>query len=341
MNREELDRLAHAVLYEGYILYPYRPSVKNRQRWTFGSLYPADYVEVERGAERAFLQVECLVHGPALESVRLNVALRFLHLQARIVGRIVDPPPADGREPQSEHVEQMLVDGRLYQSWHEAVEQEREWRDLALSTSIRPVFTVPARRSWETLGAEGSIVREQRQITGDIEFSTETLATDLLRLRLRVRNTTSLGESKADREEATLSALAAAHVVLHIDGGDFISLQDPPPEFQQAATACQNVGAWPIIIGEPGTHDTMLAPPIILYDYPQIAPESPGDLFDGTEIDEILTLRILTLTDEEKQAVGAIDARARALLDRTERLAPEQLLGMHGRLRPAGESAHE
>ena len=49
-----------------------------------------------------------------------------------------------------------------------------------------------------------------------------------------------------------------------------------------------------MLVGEEGERDTMLSSPIILYDYPQIAPESPGSLFDGTEIDEILSLRILT-----------------------------------------------
>ena len=88
-----------------------------------------------------------------------------------------------------------------------------------------------------------------------------------------------------------------------------------------------------MLVGEPGEADTMLSSPIILYDYPEIAPESPGDLFDATEIDEILTLRILTLTDEEKQAVSALDDRGRAMLERTEALAREQLMGLHGTLR--------
>jgi hypothetical protein len=77
-----------------------------------------------------------------------------------------------------------------------------------------------------------------------------------------------------------------------------------------------------------------------LYDYPQIAPESPGALFDGTEIDEILTLRIMTLTDEEKEQIRQGDARAREILERTEALSPEQFMKLHGTirsLRPASE----
>jgi hydrogenase maturation protease len=87
------------------------------------------------------------------------------------------------------------------------------------------------------------------------------------------------------------------------------------------------------MVGEPGTADTVLVSPIILYDYPQVAPESPGDLFDATEIDEILTLRILTLTEEEKKQVAAVDDRARTLLERTEALSAEQLAGLHGTIR--------
>jgi hydrogenase maturation protease len=77
----------------------------------------------------------------------------------------------------------------------------------------------------------------------------------------------------------------------------------------------------------------MLSSPIILYDYPRVAPESPGDFFDGTEIDEMLTLRIMTLTDEEKVAMAAVDDRASALLARTEALARERLFALHGTVR--------
>jgi len=76
-----------------------------------------------------------------------------------------------------------------------------------------------------------------------------------------------------------------------------------------------------------------LSSPIILYDYPQIAPESSGDLFDGTEIDEILSLRIMTLTDEEKREMRESDVRARQILERTESLPVDQLMKLHGVLR--------
>jgi hypothetical protein len=123
------------------------------------------------------------------------------------------------------------------------------------------------------------------------------------------------------------------HAVVSVRGGRFFSLTDPPEALRNATAACQNRGVWPVLVGEPGAQDAMLAAPIILYDYPQIAPESPGDLFDGTEIDEILTLRIMTLTEEEKAMAGSIDDRTRRLLARTESLAREQLAGLHGAVR--------
>ena len=77
----------------------------------------------------------------------------------------------------------------------------------------------------------------------------------------------------------------------------------------------------------------MLSSPIILYDYPKIAPESPGDLFDGGEMDQLLTLSILTLTDEEKEEMRATDPRAREILDRSESLTAEDIMGLHGAVR--------
>ena len=112
-----------------------------------------------------------------------------------------------------------------------------------------------------------------------------------------------------------------------------MSLLDPPPEFQDFAGRCRNVGAWPVLVGERGQGDTLLASPIILYDYPQIAPESAGDLFDGTEIDEILSLRIMTLTDEEKREIRQSDERARQVLERTEAMPVEQFMKLHGAVR--------
>ncbi len=122
----------------------------------------------------------------------------------------------------------------------------------------------------------------------------------------------------------------AAHGLLRTPGGAFVSLTDPPERLRDAAEACENVGVWPILVGEPGSADTVLCSPIILEDHPQIAPESPGDLYDGGEIDGLLRLSIMSLTDEEKAEIRAGDPRARAILERTESLTQDELMRLHG-----------
>jgi hydrogenase maturation protease len=141
------------------------------------------------------------------------------------------------------------------------------------------------------------------------------------------------GSAKASRDAALMRSLVSAHILLGVVDGQFVSLLEPPEDLKGVAASCQNVGAWPVLVGAEGDRDTMLASPIILYDYPQIAPESPGDLFDGTEIDEILALRILTMTDDEKSEMRNTDERARKMLERTENLPMEHLMKLHGTLR--------
>src|SRR5262249_8455829 len=139
--------------------------------------------------------------------------------------------------------------------------------------------------------------------------------------------------SQKSRDDALMHSLVSTHMILGIRGGGFVSLLDPPEPWSEIAAGGRNIGSYPVLVGEAGATDTMLSAPMILYDYPEIAPESPGDLFDSTEIDEILTLRILTLTDDEKRAMVNTDQRARMLLERTESMARDQLMGLHGKVR--------
>lgn len=123
-----------------------------------------------------------------------------------------------------------------------------------------------------------------------------------------------------------------------MEQGEFLSLLDFPDGLADLVTQCKNFGTWPVLVGD--NADMMLSSPIILYDHPQIAPESAGNLFDSTEIDEILSLRILTLSDEEKREIRESDDRARAILERTENMPQEQMMKLHGVLRgltPIGE----
>ena len=135
------------------------------------------------------------------------------------------------------------------------------------------------------------------------------------------------------REEALAQTFCSCHTVLRASDGEFVSLTDPPEELREEAEACRNEGTWPVLVGEPHERRTLLSSPIILEDHPRIAPESPGDLFDGGEIDQLLVLNILSLTDEEKAEMRATDPRAREILERTESLSHEQLMRLHGTLR--------
>src|ERR1700733_5502287 len=82
MNASAVEKIANAVLYEGYLLYPYRPSaVKNRQRFNFGVLYPRQYCDLDPGTESCETTTECLfVAGPA---ATVEVKSRFLQLSTR------------------------------------------------------------------------------------------------------------------------------------------------------------------------------------------------------------------------------------------------------------------
>ena len=88
-----------------------------------------------------------------------------------------------------------------------------------------------------------------------------------------------------------------------------------------------------MLVGEPGDRSTLLAAPIVLYDYPQVAPESPGDFFDATEIDEMLVLNVLGLTDDERREVVAGDPRARQIVERCAAMSVEDVMRLHGILR--------
>jgi hypothetical protein len=303
-----VDRLARTLLYEGYLLYPYRPSaVKNRQRFNFGVLYPSACCQ---GDDRWQLQAECPVEmGPDTE---VSVSLRFLQLVERPVGDTA--------------------------TRQEAVERQIAFADASIA-GLRQ-----SRRVWRFAFADqgGSVpaISEGEACEGAVKGMVELGAraasdgVDVLVdvLTVRVSNLVDV-ERPVSRDDALLRSLVSAHVVLTVHGGRFVSLLDPPAPLRAVAEGCRNLGVWPVLVGGPGSRDCMLASPIILYDYPQIAPESAGDLFDGTEIDEILALRILTLTDEEKREVREGDARARLVLERTEALPPEHWAKLHGAVR--------
>ena len=351
MNVKLVEEIANAVLYEGYMLYPYRTSsVKNRQRWNFGVIYPKDYSEAQKGVDLWYSQTECLMEGDG--ETRFSVKVRFLQGINRTISEPQIPLDELPENPEMHFrsVSTLRIGGQRLQTWQEATEQEIVVPPLSLrtlaATPLKLSFEFPAKREFEAVrGADGRIAglirRERKSIRGKVEVTATCLGDGIHKVTLLVSNQLPLTDlQQSSREQALLHSLLSAHSILSVAHGGFISLLDPPEEFREFVSACSNVGTWPVLAGEEGQRGTMLSSPIILYDYPQIAPESAGNLFDGTEIDEILALRILTLTDDEKSEMREGDERAREILERTEALPAEQFAKLHGTLRglhPASE----
>src|SRR5665213_525892 len=112
MNFAEVEKIAAAILYEGYILYPYRPTaIKNRQRWNFGTLYPRVYAEAQRPQEPFRLIAECVVEAGA-EDATLDLKIQFLQLIRQ--AKDTSTPPDMGA----------LSDPSL--EWEEAIERKSE-----------------------------------------------------------------------------------------------------------------------------------------------------------------------------------------------------------------------
>ncbi|GCE08428.1 hypothetical protein [Dictyobacter aurantiacus] len=331
MKIEQIKEIADAVLYEGYLLYPYRRSaIKNRQRWNFGVLYPRAYSMAKRGKEPWHMQTECLLQGGP--QTRLTISARFLHL---LLNSVVQDDHPSSLTPHEFPVERQMQD-----EWEEGVAREVVLSEIKLQDILSQPLLAPidfSGRYVSTTSCDAAIIsatREQQDICGRMRIVAYPIADAVYRLRVGIENTTPLiGVDPEQREAVLLHSFVSTHTILQIERGQFFSLLDPPVHVEAAAQSCQNEHTWPVLIGDAGEHSAILSSPIILYDYPQIAPESAGTFFDGTEIDELLTLRMMTLSDDEKEELRHGDERARAILERTESLSTEQLLKLHGVLR--------
>ena len=321
MNLDAVRRMANAVLYEGYILYPYRASAqKNRSRWQFGVVMPSAYTAADP-SESAVTQTECVLEHSGQPAVQ--IILRFLQVQRR------------------------TVEGSPAAAWDEAVEREIEFtvdRAELLGEGCVKDFAVAGGEDREPLAdggdpqdgpGTGDTIRRREPLAGAVSVRATELAGPwrAARLRIRVENLSMADPVPQHREEALPWALVAAHMIISVSGGEFISMTDPPIWARAAVAECENIGGWPVLGDPDGGRQVMLSAPIILYDNPELAPESPGELYDGTEIDEILTLRTLALSDEEKVEARATDPRAAALIDRVESMDAPAMARLHGTIR--------
>lgn len=328
MNRELARKVADSVLYEGYMLYPYRPSaVKNRQRWCFGILYPPAYAEVVSGTEHSRMHSECLVQRPA--DANIQIEIRFLHLNLRQIFRRIN----DGLEAVPSPIDDQSVE-----SGDEAQERSAIFEFPLSAKHQQYEFNFPANHKDDPLCDSagemlGKASYSQQELQGVVFVSADEIQDGVWKLTIDVSNQTPLVGRAEDRDAALPFSMLSTQAILTVSGAQFVSLLDPPEDTRQAAAVCRSVGNFPVMLGSPGEHEMMLCSPILLYDYPQVAPESAGDFYDGTEMDEMLTLRLLTLTDAEKSQMRLGDAHLRRLLEHTEATAREQLTRTHGTIR--------
>jgi hypothetical protein len=190
------------------------------------------------------------------------------------------------------------------------------------------------------LGAAPCVVSfEYDELEGRAELIVERLPDGHGRVTLVVSNTTPLTEEEAsaDRKDALMKSMLSTHLVTRVEseGHTFIS---PLERGDDGVAGCCNVNTWPVLATR--TDDAILGPTIMLPDYPEIAPESVNDFFDGTEIEEALVLHIQALSDQEREEIAAQDPKVREMLARADATTPQQLMDLHGRVRiedPPGE----
>ena len=331
-------KLADAVLYEGYLLYPYRASAaKNQVRWQFGVLAPNAWSQ-SGGPEPWEQQAQCLFEPE--DGAVLELRLRFLQVQAKRV-------EARGGDGTFSPVETLTVDGTQHITWEEAVEHQLDYRfpvsDLAAEEATLALKIPGGEDPPETItapdgGVVGRILRSRQQLQGLLRVSAEPIPSPFgaVRLTVRTENLTPYDGHPDNRRDAMSYSFVACHTLLALTPpghGRFVSLLEPPEWARADAKACENLHAFPVLVGDRQRRDVMFSSPIILYDWPQIAPESPGDLYDATEVDELLTLNIMTMTDDEKAEARATDPRARAIIDRVDAMPQELLDRLHGAVR--------
>ena len=321
MSLDAVRAVADAVLYEGYLLYPYRAgATKNRSRWQFGVLGPPRAAAAAFG-EAPRMAMQCpLTLGAA---ARVRIHLRFLQLQVR---EVQSRSPSGTWLP----VDSLTVPGARLLNWDEAVEHEITLPDVSLPRTAEFAVRVAGGTDVEPAGDDGRIVRRRWPLTARVRATAEP-DDGYLRLSVTVANDHPCAVD--DKSAAIRSSLIGAHLLLEAYGSDFVSVLDPPPAAAGVAGRCRQDRCWPVLAGAPGTAGVVLGAPIILYDHPQIAEQSAGDLFDSTEIDEILTLRVMTMTEAEKAEARATDPRAAAIIDRCDAMSPADLQRLHGILR--------
>ena len=175
----------------------------------------------------------------------------------------------------------------------------------------------------------------EERVAGRVRMRAEMVGEGAARVKLCVHNLTELGPDGGgiDRGEALRASLMSTHVVAEVAGGRFVSPLDSKGPLGEAVAACENVNTWPVLANPADT--AVLGAAIILPDHPSMAPESLGNLFDSTEIEEALLLHVHALSDEEREEISKQDPAVREMVERAAATTPTEIMSLHGRLSEA------
>ena len=327
---DDARAVADAVLYEGYVLYPYRASSpKNQVRFQWGVLMPADVVALDP-SERRSSRTTVVVDG---RRARLEVQVRCLHVQRRRV----EACTAEGFA----EVPRLETEDTTHVPWDEAVESEATFEvPVADPGSATHDWVLPALEDDEDLLGDGEVIgrlvrnREPVRVAVEVTVTRPPSPYGVALVQVDVTNTTAdVPEPGGTRPAWLRRAAVAAHLLLRVEDGAFVSLLDPPRWARGFVESCENDGTFPVLMGDPGESRLMLSSPIILYDHPQVAEQSASSFFDALEIDELLSLRTMTLSGDEKREMRGTDPRTAALLDEVESISPDLMDRLHGTVR--------
>ncbi|MDX6561625.1 MAG: hypothetical protein QOD65_1439 [Gaiellales bacterium] len=201
-------------------------------------------------------------------------------------------------------------------SRHEAVERRVAFAPRPLAA----VAAEPSEQRFSEGGLEAVVRLSARSLEGG-EYAVE----------LRVENSTAFTARDGGRAEALASSLLSTLPFLRLGAGRFASPLDP--------SEVRSENTFPVLATE--ADDTLLGATIVLPEHPQIAPESRGDLFDGTEIEEALLLHVLALSDDERASIARDDPAVRAMIERAAAATPAEILALHGRMTLTDPHAQE
>jgi hypothetical protein len=333
--KSTLEEITRTVLYEGYAIFPYRrSSAKNVKPIPFGTVYPQAY-QKHHSELHAAAQTQCILQSSDQASVKIT--LRFLHLCRKRLLRIDHENLGQNQFQSTDIIE---IDNKTYESGWEAQERKIDIGAHTISNLINEPCKKPIQFEGEQANdiiydedgkVSCNVLFQQNEINGEVSVTVKPagVVEDGYMITVKVANTTSVDDAAGcSRDEVYGQSFLSANTILESDRGTFISQADPPQEWKEVNETCENINTWPVLVDK--DDKTMLSSPIVLYDYPEIAPESRGINFDSTEIEEMLMLQVAALTDEEKQEVEQSDGKMKAMLERVRSTTPEELLKLHG-----------